>query len=47
MYQAEQPNPLPGRFGFHELWHIAVMLGALCHYCFMWFYVLPYPTPQA
>ncbi len=47
IYQSEVPNPLPGRFGFHEIWHLAVMAGALLHYLFMWFYVLPYASPVA
>ena len=42
VYTTEQPNPLPGRFGFHEIWHVAVMLGAACHWCMMYFYVLPW-----
>lgn len=42
IYTTEQPNPIPGRFGFHELWHIAVIAGALSHYCLMYFYVLPW-----
>ncbi len=44
VYQAEQPNPLPGRFGFHEIWHAAVLLGALFHFLFMWLYVMPYAS---
>jgi hemolysin III len=23
---------MPGRFGFHELWHIFVILGAFSHF---------------
>ena len=45
VYQSEEPNPVPGRFGFHEIWHVAVIVGALFHYCFMWFCVLPYASP--
>ena len=45
MYHAEAPNPLPGRFGFHEIWHVMVLVGATLHWLFMWFYVVPYiPT---
>lgn len=40
--QVEKPNPLPGKFGFHEIWHIFVILGALSHWCLMFFYVLPW-----
>lgn len=42
VYTTEQPNPIPGRFGFHEIWHVAVILGAAFHYCVMYFYVLPW-----
>ena len=42
VYSSEWPNPIPGRFGFHELWHIAVMMGAFFHWCLMFFYVLPW-----
>jgi len=41
MYVLERPNPRPGIFGFHEIWHITVALAALCHYLFMYIYVLP------
>lgn len=41
VYGLEKPNILPKKFGFHEIWHIAVILGALCHFLYMYFYVLP------
>lgn len=41
VFVAERPNPVPGVFGFHEIWHLLVVLGALCHYLLMWFFVLP------
>jgi hemolysin III len=41
LFALEWPNPFPGKFGFHEVWHIIVALAALCHYMFMYFYVLP------
>ena len=27
----EKPNPFPGKFGFHEIWHILVLAGAATH----------------
>lgn len=42
VYVTEKPNPYPGRFGFHEIWHIAVILGAFFHYACMYFFVLPW-----
>jgi hemolysin III len=35
-------NVCPGRFGFHEIWHVAVILGAATHWCLMHFIVLPW-----
>lgn len=37
----EKPNPFPGRFGFHELWHLFVLGGAASHFYLMYFYLLP------
>jgi hemolysin III len=41
LFSLEWPNPWPGKFGFHELWHIIVALAALCHFMFMYLFVLP------
>jgi hemolysin III len=32
IYILKRPNLVPGVFGFHELWHIFVILGALAHF---------------
>lgn len=32
IYMIKQPNFFPGVFGFHELWHIFVILGCLSHF---------------
>ncbi len=32
IYAVEKPNPRPGKFGFHEIWHSLVVIGALMHY---------------
>jgi hemolysin III len=37
-----KPNLIKGKFGFHEIWHIFVLLGALSHFLLIWFYVLYY-----
>jgi hemolysin III len=39
VFMFEKPNPIPGRFGFHEIWHVFVILGALFHFAFMALYV--------
>ncbi len=36
----ERPNPVPGVFGFHEIWHLLVMLAAALHFLMMYAYVL-------
>jgi len=35
IFVAEKPNPVPGRFGFHEIWHCCVVAGAASHYVVM------------
>ena len=42
VYYFEKPNPVPGRFGFHEIWHLFVLTAAFLHFLFMYFVVLPY-----
>jgi hemolysin III len=37
IYILEKPNPLPGSFGFHEIWHLFVIAGALTHYAVLLF----------
>ena len=41
VYVLERPNPWPGVFGFHELWHLLVVLAAGLHLVLMYVYVLP------
>ena len=39
IFYGEWPNPIKGKFGFHEIWHIFVILGAASHYMIMYFYL--------
>ena len=32
IYITKKLNFVPGKFGFHEVWHIFVMLGAFSHF---------------
>jgi len=32
IYGLKRPDPWPGVFGFHEIWHLFVLAGAGCHY---------------
>lgn len=32
VYAIKRPDPFPGRFGFHEIWHLFVLAGSACHF---------------
>lgn len=39
IYTCQRPDPFPGRFGHHEIWHLLVLVGSGCHFAFMLYYV--------
>jgi len=39
IFSRERPNPFPGVFGHHEIWHLLVLVGSGCHFAFMVFHV--------
>ncbi len=41
IYARERPNPKPGVFGYHELFHAFVLAAAAIHYAVVAFVVLP------
>ena len=41
IYYLEWPDPWPDAFGHHEIWHLFVLGGSLCHYLFMLLFVAP------
>ncbi len=41
IYMLKKPDPYPGIFGFHEIWHIFVILGAFSHFVVMAAYIAP------
>jgi hemolysin III len=41
IYGLKRPNPIPGVFGFHELWHLFVMVGSACHFWAVLRYIAP------
>lgn len=41
VYLIKRPHPFPRVFGFHEIWHIFVILGCLSHYIVIAVYVAP------
>jgi hemolysin III len=36
VYALRRPNPVPGVFGFHEVFHACTLLAAVCHYVAIW-----------
>lgn len=38
-YASKRPILWPGKFSNHEVWHIFVLVGTLCHYSMMWYLV--------
>lgn len=45
VYVLRRPDFFPGVFGFHELWHIFVILGCLSHFILIAAFIAPYPAP--
>lgn len=39
IYALKRPDPWPGFFGFHEIFHIFVMAGSFCHFMVMYRYI--------
>lgn len=45
IYGIKKPNPIPGAFGFHEIWHLFVMGGAFSHYWAIYHYLPGFNFP--
>jgi hemolysin III len=41
IYGLKRPNPVPGVFGFHEVWHLFVVAGSACHFWAVLRYIVP------
>ncbi len=39
IYGTGKPNPLPDRFGYHEIWHLFVLAGSFAHFWAIYRYV--------
>ncbi|KAB1441243.1 PAQR family membrane homeostasis protein TrhA [Pseudodesulfovibrio senegalensis] len=39
IYALKRPDPWPGFFGFHEIFHVFVMAGSFCHFMVMYRYI--------
>jgi hemolysin III len=44
VYITKKLDFYPGVFGFHEVWHIFVILGCLCHFIIMAAFIAPHPS---
>lgn len=42
VYAIGKPNPWPRVFGYHEVFHLLVVLGSVLHYSVVAIYVMPY-----
>ncbi len=40
IYAIKRPDPFPGIFGFHELWHLFVIGGSICHFWVVFNYLM-------
>ena len=36
VYALKRPDPWPGTFGFHEVFHLCTLVAAVCHYVAIW-----------
>ncbi|WP_420627505.1 PAQR family membrane homeostasis protein TrhA [Candidatus Leptofilum sp.] len=44
VYYRQWPDPWPSVFGHHEIWHLFVLGGSLCHFLFIRWHVVPAAT---
>ncbi len=40
IYVIKKPNPIPGFIGFHEIWHLFVIAGSICHFVVVSIYIV-------
>ncbi len=39
IYAIKKPDPFPGKFGFHEIFHLFIMAGSVSHFLMMYYFV--------
>jgi hemolysin III len=44
VYALKRPNPVPGVFGYHEVFHACTIVGAVLHFVVIAWFVLPLAT---
>lgn len=42
IFYFEWPNPIKGKIGFHEIWHVFVLVGVFLHWMMLYLYILPF-----
>lgn len=42
IYATKRPNPFPRVFGYHEIFHLLVIVGAMAFAAVIWFWVVPF-----
>lgn len=42
IYGLKKPNPIPGWFGHHEIWHLFVLAGTFSHFWAFYYYLSDY-----
>jgi hemolysin III len=47
VYAMKRPNPVPGTFGYHEVFHACTIVGATLHFIVISVFVLPMADPSA
>ena len=45
IYAFGRPNPLPGLFGHHEIFHLFVIAGGVAFGAAIWIWIVPFPRP--
>lgn len=45
IYGARWPDPFPKVFGFHEVFHLFVLLGSFCHFWMLFYYMVDLRPP--
>lgn len=43
IYARKKPDPFPGVFGFHEIWHLFVLAGSISHFISIYRYIMVLP----
>ncbi len=44
IYAIQKPDPFPGVFGYHEIWHLFVLLGSAAHFWLVFRYLMYIPA---